>query len=151
MPSHKYSREANRNAINRRRQKLNETAQEIGCSNWSEVETKVLKGEITMTKFSEYIYETPDDWGETTVADKPHIQKTIKSLRELGEDWKNCSADDCTELRFIAEVNGKAVYETLHVRHPEYRVFTQANGFYAQVESLDAANDTEAIAQAREI
>lgn len=77
-------------------------------------------------KFPEKIYQTPDGWGETTVADEERMGETIDAMLNLGDDWGEISIYDCVEHTFVRDLgDGKALYEG-----PWYRYSWRATGYY---------------------
>lgn len=103
------------------------------------------------TKFANKIYETPDNWGEVEIADEKTMDTVIESLHELGEDWENCSIDECTEYEFVRDLgNGTALYEGRY--HTDSystngrlhgMVFSHHNvdGFYTLVQAYDTVQE----------
>jgi hypothetical protein len=59
------------------------------------------------------LYLTPPEWGEEShVLVEEEVQDVVRSLRDLGEEWKGISPDDLVRMDFMGEVApGRAVYE----------------------------------------
>lgn len=62
------------------------------------------------TKFPKSIYETPDNWGEITIADEARMLETCESLHELGGGFETAELSDCTEMELICNNDEYAVY-----------------------------------------
>jgi len=41
-------------------------------------------------------YRTPETWGETAIIPETEIDDAIESMRNIGDDWDDCSIDDVT-------------------------------------------------------
>lgn len=114
-------------------------------------------------KFEKYIYETPDGWGETMIADETTMSNTIETMvNELGDDWENCELSDCDRFSLIKPITDDiALYERMNVRESEYRLYKNiGDGFYEfvyfhgmfgrRVGQIFAETDASAISESRE-
>lgn len=66
-------------------------------------------------KYPNTLYSTPDDWGqETEMATETVMNRTIRQLRKLGEEWENIGLSDCWEWSLVEisdRPGGGAIYE----------------------------------------
>jgi len=107
------------------------------------------------TKFDQTIFETPENWGETTVANAEKMNETISEIQKLGDDWASCEINDCKEYQFVADVNGVGLYSTFYnnERGYSYELYkTDGDGFYTFVKNAQffGRDDQQAIAEAQE-
>lgn len=80
------------------------------------------------------IHFSPDSWGEQVVADKSAMRRTIKELRKLGLDWRNCRITDCSEYDVIENHGTQLLVKRSGVRHDEcHLVQPTGEGFYEVV------------------
>lgn len=87
-------------------------------------------------KFTETIYATHDDWGnQTEYLDRDDMEKCIKSLRDLGEEWKSISISDCRVYKFEKKLGGRqAEYHERYNRKYGPHVFEKnKDGSYRMV------------------
>ncbi len=69
--------------------------------------------QVRQPEWPKAIYLTPDTWGNETFAlTREELRETVRSLRELGEDWQRVSEDDATPY-YLSEARGGdyAIYE----------------------------------------
>lgn len=104
--------------------------------------------------FDSKIYGTNPDWGrETFYCNATELKKIVASLKEIGDDWKNTSADDANEYNLARELDsGEAIYEgEFHTddygKNGRYSALLFAHaesGFYRFVEQFDSLAAFEA-------
>jgi hypothetical protein len=55
--------------------------------------------------FDEIIYITPDSWGDESIANEQTMQQIITDLRNVADDYKNISLDDCEQYKLIRQLS----------------------------------------------
>jgi len=76
------------------------------------MEMRQKQNQLVQIEWPEVMYLTPSEWGnETFVLTREELRETVRSLRQLGEDWRDVSEDDATPYH-LSEVRGEyAIYE----------------------------------------
>ena len=76
-------------------------------------------------KFDDTVYRTHDNWGnENVFLNEEDMNKCIKSLRTLGEDWETVDISDCRVYSFEKKLGGRrAQYVEEYTRNAKPEVF----------------------------
>jgi len=110
--------------------------------------------------FPKILYEPPASWGGEYIQDEPTISATIESLRELGDEWRECNLGECEKLTLEAvRSDGQSALYTGHWHTDGYNrngrylaliVEPAGDGNYKitdYYDSLDEYNNTKARSQ----
>ena len=62
--------------------------------------------------YPEFIYEPPDEWGDSPLVDKIGLSNMVDDLRAIDDDWKSTThATDAREWELIKTLDNLAVYQ----------------------------------------
>ena len=95
--------------------------------------TRAVMATSTNAAFPQYIYETPDDWGNFTVyGGETGMLDTIEGLRDAFDDDEfDGELSDCKEYSFMADVaKNRAAYEDRYGNVIVFDIDPVGTGFF---------------------
>jgi len=103
-------------------------------------------------KIAQILYQSPDNWGETTYGTQEFWSRTIPELRKIDSDWEDINLRDCTEWKIITKLSkDSGLYQCLLCPHIEYQVFEYFDGgqYHRIGERIFDVPEAEAVALVR--